>query len=266
MKIFLKTPSEIKIMKDNGKKMSVVFSLLTKFAKVGVNLLDIEKKAVQLIKQAGGEPGFALVPNYHWATCLNINEGIVHGIPRNYKLREGDILTIDSGMFYQGFNSDMSATFLISAKTKKEQQRKYQSINKFLTVGKTALQEAIKQALPGNRVGNISQKIQEIIEQAGYHPSYNLTGHGIGRELHEDPMIPGILRDPIEKTPLLKPGMAIAIEVIYTQGKPELIINPKNKWTIKTRDGKISAVFEKTIAINKNGPLVLTELPFFLLK
>jgi len=263
MSVVLKTPAEIKIMAENGKKMSQIFSQLIAFSQIGVNLLDIEKKAIQLIKQAKGEPGFARVPNYHWATCLNINEGIVHGVPYDYKLKDGDVLTIDTGMYYQGFNSDMSATFLVVKNKADLKLKKYKEINNFLNTGRKTLEKVIKKIVPGNRVGNISVAIQQNIEANGYHPSYNLTGHGIGRELHEDPMIPGVLKNKISQTPILKEGMVIAVEIIYTQGSPDLIVDAKDGWTIKTRDGKISAVFEETMAINKKGALILTKIPFF---
>lgn len=243
-------------MQKGGQKLSQILAQLVQLTKPGANLLDIEKKAVQLIKAADGEPAFSRLDKYRWATCLNINEGIVHGVPRDYKIKKGDLINIDIGLYYQGFNTDMSTTIRV------KNGKKNLPIDKFLLAGKKALEAAEKQAKPGNRVGHISQKIQQIIEKAGYNCILSLSGHGIGKKLHEPPIIPCVLKKDIKKTPLLKTGMVLAIEVIYTRGKPDLLLNSKDKWTIKTKDGKISAVFEETIAITKNRHLVLTKLLF----
>ena len=275
MKISIKTEQEIKIMHEGGKKLSSILGQLFQMGKPGVNLLDLEKKAIQLIEETGGEPAFARAPGYHWATCLNINEEIVHGIPKEYIIKVGDVVNIDMGLYYKGFNTDMSSTILVKNSPKDTSEvaqeprsgaqttpARWKEINRFLKTGKKALKEAINQAKPGNYIGHISSKIQEIVEGAGYSCARNLTGHGIGRKLHELPSIPCFLQSRIKDTPLLKSGMTIAIEVIYCMGKSKLVINPKDKWTIKTKDGKISAVFEETIAIDKKGALVLTKLPF----
>ena len=269
MTTLVKTNKEIQIMKDGGKKLAHIFTKLSQLIKVGTNLLDIEKKAVQLIKAEGGEPAFARVPGYHWATCLNVNEEIVHGIPKDYKIKDSDLVNLDMGLYYQGFNTDMSATFYVEnlntpprcLKRLLGDGGKKKTINRFLEAGKKALKEAKKQARAGNRVGNISLKIQEIIEAFGFNCARNLTGHGIGKKLHEPPNIPCFLKKGLNKTQLLRTGMALAIEVIYTQGRPDLIVDPKDKWTIKTQDGKISAVFEETVVVTKDLPLVLTRLP-----
>jgi methionyl aminopeptidase len=262
MKIPRKTPSQIKIMQKGGQKLSSILAQLLQLAKPGINLLKIEKKAIQLIKESGGEPAFARVPGYHWATCLNVNEEIVHGVPRDYLLKPGDVLNIDIGLYYQGFNTDMSTTFLVSAKdTSEVKSANTSEVDVFLAAGKQALKKAVEVAKPGNRVGNISQKIQEIIEESDYSVARNLTGHGIGKELHEPPSIPGFVQQSIDQTAILKPGMTVAIEVIYCQGKPDLVLDPQDKWTFRTKDGKISAVFEETIALKKDGSLILTRLP-----
>ena len=131
-------------------------------------------------------------------------------------------------------------------------------IDRFLKVGKRALDEAIKVARPGNRVGNISKTIQDIVEGGGYSVVRALIGHGVGKQLHEDPEIPGFLNKKIEKTPLLKKGMTIAIEVIYNMGNYKVSYLNNDGWTITTEDGSISGLFEKTVAITDNEPLVLT--------
>jgi methionyl aminopeptidase len=132
-------------------------------------------------------------------------------------------------------------------------------IDKFLKIGKTALEEAIKQAVVGNRVGHISQTIQRIVEkEAGYSIVRSLIGHGVGKDLHEAPEVPGYLVGNINRTPLLKEGMTIAIEVIYNMGTHDVVLD-RDHWTIRTRDGRLSGLYERTIAITKDGPLLLTK-------
>jgi methionyl aminopeptidase len=255
MKADLKKDKEIAIMLDGGKKLGQIRDQLEKFTQPGISLLQIEEKAQALIKKTGGKAGFATVPGYNWATCTNLNEGIVHGIPTDRVVQVGDLVSIDIGLLYKGFHTDTCTSFL--AKNGQEIKNQKQ-INHFLQVGKQALNAAIKQVKPGRRVGHISQAIQTTIEDNGYACSYELTGHGVGRQLHEYPPIPCILNTDLDKTPMLKPGMTLAIEVIYAMGKPDTYTDKNDGWTIKMTDGNISAVFEKTIAITKDDYLIVT--------
>lgn len=250
--IFLKSQSEIELMKIGGFKLANTLKKLLFSLKPGINLLELEKMAVRLIKEYGGEPAFQRVPNYFWATCLNVNEGIVHGIPRSYIVKANDVVNVDIGMYYQGFNTDMS--FTKSFLPNKE-------IDNFLSAGKEALKQAIKVAIPGNRVGHISQKIAEIVRGNGYYPVSGLTGHGVGVEIHEPPSIPCFLDRKIEDTPILEKGMTLAIEVIYTMKKGMLKTDEQNKWTIQAVGSRAAAVFEQSIALTEGEPLLLT--PFF---
>jgi len=195
MKIPLKSPEEIKIMQEGGRKLSAVLRQLVEMAKPGVTLADVEKRAQDLIKKTGGVPGFARVAGYKWATCINVNDGIVHGIPDETEIKEGDVVSVDIGLFYKGLNTDTCRTVYaqsLSQKPKAKSQ-KHEDINLFLKTGKQALEEAIKQAKVGNRVGHISRAIQKRIEGAGYSSVRNLTGHGVGKKLHEPPQIPCFL-------------------------------------------------------------------------
>ena len=255
MKADLKNPKEIAKMQAGGVKLAQVLAELIKSVRAGQTLMEIENQAWQLIEKQGGKPGFAMVPGYKWATCLNLNEGIVHGIPNDTVIKPQDLLTIDIGMFYQGFHTDMSYTFQVE--TQKDKKVKH-----FLDTGKKALQAAIKQVKPGNRIGHISQAMQTIVEAQGYSCMTELTGHGIGRQLHEYPFIPCILQTDIDQTPIIKPGMTLAIEVLYAQGKADMITDPQDGWTIRTQDGKMAAVFEKTIAVIGDGCLILTPHDF----
>ena len=251
-KISLKSEEEIKVMAEGGKKLGeILFRALKKVAP-GVSTLEINNFIEEEILKFGGFPSFKTVPGYYWTSCIGFNEEVVHSIPRKEKIvKEGDLVKIDLGMVWQGLHTDQSWT-IIAGRGDREKE-------KFLLAGEIALEAAIKEAKPGNRVGHISQKIQEIIEGYGYFPVRILTGHGIGRTLHEEPMIPGILTKPLEKTPLLEPGMTLAIEVIYSFSTPEVVLE-NDGWTVCTKDGKISGLFEKTIAVTKEEPLILTPL------
>jgi methionyl aminopeptidase len=154
----------------------------------------------------------------------------------------------------------MAETILIES-GKRKLKTKNESVNeRFLQTGKKALEAGIAQAVIGNRIGHISQAIQAIVEKAGgYSVVRSLIGHGVGKELHEDPEVPGFLDQPIEKTPRLVEGMTIAIEVIYNMGGPDVVYSGTDDWTIKTADGSLSAVFERTVAITKQGPRFLTK-------
>jgi len=243
---------EMKIMKDNGQKLRKVMEATLAEVKPGVTLREIDQVAAKKIEELGGEPSFKMVPHYYWATCLNLNEGVVHGIPDETLIKKGDYFSVDVGFYSQGFHTDMAKTIKVGSEKGKG------GSDKFLEAGKEALEKAIEQVKPGNRVGHLSQAMEKTIEKAGFQPVRNLTGHGVGRQLHQEPSIPCFVREEIEKTPLLEKDMVLAIEVIYTQGEPALFV-ADDGWTIRTRDGKIAGLFEETVAVGANGPLILTR-------
>ncbi len=255
--IKIKNKEEVEIMQKSGHILAETLFEVLKHIRPGISEKEIDKLANDLIVKQGGEPGFKKVPGYHNATCISTNEVVVHGIPSDYKLKEGDVIGIDCGVFYKGFHSDMSETIRVRGENSK---LKRDEVDKFLETGKMALGEGIKMAKYGNHVGDISKTIQDIVEkQGGYSVVRSLVGHGVGRNLHEEPEIPGYLEGKIENTPLLKEGMVIAIEVIYNMGASDVVYANNDGWTIKTEDGSISGVFERTVAITKDGPLVLTK-------
>ncbi len=254
--INVKTQKEIEIMQKGGKILSDVMWILAKEIKPGISELELDSIAGKLIKEKGGEPGFKKVESYKHTICISVNNVVVHGIPTAYKLKEGDIVGIDCGVYYGGFHTDMSETFRIK---NSELRIQNDEVDKFLEVGKKALEEGIRQAKIGNRVGNISKVIQDIVElENGYSIVRSLVGHGVGKDLHEEPEVPGFLRGKIEKTPKLLEGMVIAIEVIYNMGGSELVL-ADDGWTLRTKDKSLSGLFERTVAVTKNGPLVLTK-------
>lgn len=249
--IHLKSPQEIETMKKAGSIVRRVFSDVKPTIKPGITTNQIEKHVKELIYKYGGEGSFDKVPGYKWVTCQPINDQIVHTPPSERVVQDGDILTVDMGVFLDGFHTDFADTFIVGSANKPETVE-------FLRIGKETLNKALELVKPGNRIGHISQLIQQEIEGAGYHIVKPLTGHGLGRTLHEDPLVPGFLHQPVEKTYKIQEGLTIAVEVIYAQTTGEMKQERGNKWSIVTADGSISAQFEHTIAVNSKNAFILT--------
>lgn len=258
----IKTEEEVKIMQHGGHILADVLFAVLKEAKPGITESELDKMAEKMIRERGGEPGFMKVKGYHHTTCMSTNDVVVHGIPGPKILKEGDVVGIDCGVFYKGFHTDMSESIrIVDGKPRfyTGEDNGGDEVDKFLSVGKKALNEAIKFALNGNHVGEISKTIQKIVEEeAGYSIVRSLIGHGVGRELHEDPEVPGFIYQDIKTTPKLKIGMTIAVEVIYNIGGPDVVVD-SDGWTIRTKDRRIAGLYERSIAITKDGPLILTK-------
>lgn len=249
-KINLKTEEELEIMLEGGKKLGRIKHALSDMVKRGITAWDIEEEANRLIEHEGAIASFKKVPRYHWATCVNVNEGIVHGIPKKEMIfKKGDIVSIDVGILYKGFHTDTSISVGVELDSKMEH---------FLEVGRQALHNAIKKVKAGNRIFDISEAIESTLLKENLHPAIGLVGHGLGRSLHEEPQIPGYLDSKRERTSEIKVGEALAIEVMYTTGTGEIALDDDG-WTIVTRDGTISALFEDTVLVTKNGPVVATK-------
>lgn len=249
-KYSLKTSEELDLMREGGKKLSLVKLELQKATKVGVSALEIDNLAERLILESGGKPSFKRVKDYKWSTCINVNEGVVHGIPHKELIfKEGDLVSIDLGMYYKGFHTDTSISFDLNGSKK---------IKNFLNAGKEALDNAISVVDPDNSyIYDISKAIEDTVKSYGYHPILDLTGHGIGKNLHENPYIPCFIEGLRIETPKIIPGMALAIEVMYVEGKPSLV-KENDGWTIATQDGKIAGLFEETIIVFKEGYEIIT--------
>jgi methionyl aminopeptidase len=239
---------ELKLMRKSGEITAKALKKALEAAKVGVNLQDIEKVAASEIENLGAKLSFPTVGDYYWATCLTINEELVHGIPRDYVLKDGDVLSIDIGALYKGWHTDAAWSIIIG---EGDSEKK-----KFLAVGEEALWKAIKQAKSGNKVGDISSVIEETVEKSGYDVSQTLVGHGVGKELHEDPIIPGLGQ--AGAGPTLKKGMTIAIEVIYAQGSADVELS-SDGWTYITKDKSLGGLFEMSVIVGENGAEVLTD-------
>ena len=249
-KILIKTKEEIKAITEGGKRLSEIKRKLEENVKIGVSAWEIEELAMRLIKKSGGDPSFTRVPKYHWATCININEGVVHGIPRkDIVFQKGDVVSVDVGLFFSGLHTDTSFSKGLDVNSFTE---------KFLNVGKQALDNAIAKAIPGGRIYDISETIETTLKKGGCNPVKALVGHGVGRELHEDPQIPQFVYWKRESTLEIPVGAVLAIEVIYTQGCGE-ISHEKDGWTIVTSDDKISALYEDTVVVTNTGFLAVTR-------
>jgi len=249
-KIILKNKEEQKIVIEGGKRLSEIKHGLLEKVKVGVSAWEIEELAVELTKRSGGEVSFAKVPGYRWATCINVNEGIVHGIPKKEVVfQKGDIVSVDVGLFYEGFNTDTS--FSVGLDVDSETQ-------KFLNVGKDTLDKAIAKVVKGNHIYDISEVIERNLRDNNYNPVRALVGHGVGRQLHEGPQIPQFIVDKRVQTPEIVVGSVLAVEIIYSTGSGE-IKHASDGWTIVTKDGKISALYEDTICVTENGSLNVTR-------
>lgn len=254
--IDLKTKEEIHIMHEGGKRLGSVLQQLLEFAQPGLSLKEVDHRALELISQSGAVPSFTTVKGYKWPTCLCVNEAVVHCIPTNRILADGDVLTIDVGLIYKGFHTDTAWTKIVGKDTSGDMHDK----EVFLETGKKALHEAIALAKIGTHIGTISASTQRIIESAGYSIVKSLVGHGVGRELHEDPQVPNYERGEYRNTYQFVGGETVAIEPIYVMGKPSVVYENNDGWTIATRDRSLAAVFEHSIAITENGPLVLTAM------
>jgi len=248
--INIKTSKEIEIMAEGGQKLARVKNTLGKAVKAGVKASEIEELAVKLIKKEGAECSFMKVPGYSWATCINVNKGLVHGIPTSgVVFKKGDLVSVDVGVYFKGFHTDTSISVGIDLSP--ESQR-------FFDVGQETLNKALKVVKAGNHVYDISKTIEKEIESAGYTTIKALVGHGVGRELHEEPQIPCFLPGRPEESPRIEKGMVFAVEVMYSMGSDKVEIL-EDGWTIGMRDGKISGLFEDTVAVTEKGSRVLTR-------
>ena len=248
--IYLKTKNEIEIIHQAGQITTTAMLEVSKKIRPGIKTSELDNIAEEVIKKLGGESSFKKVKGYKHSICVTPNDWVVHGIPGNYTLKSGDVIGIDLGTYFGGFHSDMAQTYAVG-KVSKE-------VEEFLSVGKKALNEAVKKVQIGSKVGDISNTIQEIVEEAGHSVVRELVGHGVGRNLHEDPLIPGVGKKGTGV--LIKEGMVLAVEIIYNRGSQKIQLLDDG-WSISTKDGSISGLYERTVTPTKEGPLVLTRMP-----
>ena len=253
--VTIKSPKEIKLMEDVCKLVAIFYEELEKKVRPGISTYELDKEAEKIIRSLGGipaqigyNPGVAGIPKFPAATCISINDEIIHGIPRkNCIIKDGDIVSVDTVILKNEFHGDAARTFLIG-NVSKEAKR-------LVDVTKQAFFEGLKFAKPGFRVGDISHAVGEYVKSQGYSVLKEFQGHGIGKEMHEDPGIPNYGK--AGKGIRLEPGMTICIEPMVIQGKEE-ILELEDGWTIVTQDGSLSAHYENTILITENEPKILT--------
>lgn len=247
--IVLKTTRELSLMKEACRISAGALRVAGEAVKPGVSTAEIDRIAYEYIISQGAEPNFLHLYGFPATACISVNDEVIHGIPSKERiLKEGDIVSIDLGAKKHGFNGDNAATFACG-KISAEAQR-------LIDVTRESLYEAIKVAVPGGRIGDIGSCVQRYCEERGFSVVREYTGHGVGKELHEDPAVPNY--GTAGRGVRLLPGMTIAIEPMINQGT-KAIKRLSDGWTVKTADGKLSAHFENTVAITKDGPVILTK-------
>ena len=247
--IYLKTDEEIELLRENNILVSETLAEVGRHIRPGVTTKELDSIAEDFIRAHGAVPAFLGYQGFPASLCISVNEQVVHGIPSSKcVLREGDIVSVDVTAEIDGFNGDNAYTFKVGKVPERAE--------KLLEVTEAALYEGIKMALPGNRIGDISNAVQTYCESRGYYVVRKFIGHGIGHDMHEDPEVPNFGKP--GRGPRLVPGMAICIEPMINETTAEIRILP-DKWTVVEANGNYSAHFEHTIAITNGDPLILTE-------
>ena len=247
--IICKSPEELATMRHSGRIVALVLQELTGASKPGISTGQLDKLASKIIGQEGAKPAFLGYRGFPASVCTSFNEQVVHGIPGKRQLIEGDLLSIDVGVEYQGYFADAAATIPVGEAN--------QEARSLVKVARQALSDAIEQVQVGNRLFDVSAAIQRRAEGHGYSVVRDFVGHGIGQNMHEDPQIPNY-GEP-GTGPALKEGMVLAIEPMVNQGTYEVKVLP-DKWTVVTADAKLSAHFEHSVAVTSDGPKILTTL------
>ncbi len=246
--IYIKTDTEVELMRESAEVLRETMRRVGEAVSPGVTTAELDRIAEEYIGSRGASPGFKGYRGYPATICASVNEQVVHGIPGPRKLKEGDIVGIDIGVIKDGYYSDMTRSYPVGVVD--------EEASRILRVTMEALDVGIDKASAGNHLSDISHAIQKHAEDNGYKVVKELVGHGVGRNLHEDPQIPNF--GPPGMGPVLKPGMVFALEPMLNIGTAE-IVTLEDRWTIVTGDGSLSCHFEDTIAVTLNGPRVLTR-------
>jgi len=245
--IELKTPHEIELMRKAGHVVAGLLQHVIERVRPGVKTKTLDEAAAAYIKAQGAQPAFLGYRGYPASICVSVNEEVVHGIPGERKIREGDVVSIDAGAIVSGFYGDAALTITVGAVPERAQQ--------LVQTTQRALAAGIKQATVGHRLSDISHAVQQVVEQEGFGVVRDFVGHGIGRAMHEEPPIPNF--GPPNMGPRLKAGMVLAIEPMVTMGRPDVEVL-SDGWTAVTKDRSLAAHFEHTVAITDRGTEVLT--------
>ncbi len=248
--IIIKTDEEIEGIRKAGIVVAEVLEYSREIVKPGVMTKEVDEKIHRFIEDRGGYPTFLGYRGFPAASCISLNDEVVHGIPGNRKIKEGDLVKVDVGVTLNGYIGDAAITIIVGDVPEK--------VRKLVETTERALYRGIDQAKPGNRLSDISHAIQENAEKEGFSVVRDLGGHGVGLKLHEEPFVPNY--GPPGRGPILKRGMTLALEPMVNMGRPH-VKTKKDGWTVVTKDGSLSAHFEHTIAILDNGPEILTKIP-----
>jgi methionyl aminopeptidase len=249
--LYLKTDEEIGLLKKSNMLVSRTLAEIASLIRPGITTLYLDRIAESFIRDNGATPAFKGYGGFPNALCTSVNDEVVHGIPSDYVLKEGDIISVDCGVILNGWYGDSAYTFPVG-EIKEE-------VRRLLDYTRAALEEGVKEAVTGNRVGDISFAVQTKAESGGYSVVRELVGHGIGRKLHEQPEVPNYGKQ--GTGPKMEKGLVICIEPMINAGKKETL-QMKDGWTIKTADGKCSAHFEYAVAVDKGNADVLTTFEF----
>lgn len=247
--VYYKTKDEIELIRKSCLLVSATLAEIAIFLKPGVTTLQIDILAEKFIRDHGAVPSFKNYKGFPFTCCISVNDAVVHGFPNNEALKEGDIVSVDVGTFMNGYHGDSAYTFALGILP--------DDVKQLLSVTKASLYKGVEKAVAGNRVGDISFAVQEYTERKyGYGVVRELVGHGLGRQLHEDPQVPNYGK---RGTGLkMKEGLVIAIEPMINMGKKEVYYE-KDGWTVKTKDGKPAAHYEHTVCVQKNKPDILSS-------
>jgi len=247
--IILKSECDQEAMRAAGRVAAAVLNDVSAYVSPGITTREIEKYAAARIKQYGARSAFLGYKNYPCHLCISVNDEVVHGLAGDRRLEFGDLVSLDVGVYYDGFVGDTARTVPVGGCSPEAQN--------LLDVTERALWEGIRQAVPGNRVVDISRAIQETVEKHGYSVVREFVGHGVGRALHEDPQVPNFVDT--DRSPRLRPGMTLAIEPMVNAGRAGVRVL-SDGWTVVTEDGSLSAHFEHTILVTEGEAEVLTCL------
>ena len=248
----LKAEREIEVIRSGGRIVAEALALVGEQIRPGISTRQLDTAVEELIHSRGAVPAFKGYRGFPANICVSVNDEVVHGIPGERQLLPGDVVSIDIGVRKDGFYADAAWTFAVGGKVSREARR-------LIAVGRRALQNAIETVGPGVPLRRVSASIQETAKRYGFSVVRKFVGHGIGREMHEEPQVPNFVdEDYPAKNVILEPGVVLAIEPMLNCGTYEVYVE-KNGWTVKTADGRLSAHFEHTIAVTKDGCRILTE-------
>jgi len=246
----IKNASAIQALRESGKILAEGLFATVDAVTSGITTDELDQLFLNTIKKYGAEPSFTGYRGYPKAICTSVNDEVVHAIPSNRTLKEGDIIGVDCGVRYKGYCTDMARTVGVGVIS--------EELERLLTVTQDALYAGIDQLHPGNRIGDIGAAIQSYAEQERYGIVRALVGHGVGEEVHEDPQIPNYGKKGTGDE--LQTGMVLAIEPMFTLGTHEVVFDEQDGWTVRTADGSFAAHFEETVVVLEEGPEILTKI------